>query len=194
VQPGGESVRAGRRAVPALHVDTGHNYPEVIDFRDRLAERVGLRPGGWSHRAGPGSTPAGLVDAPGRHPQSAADVPLLTASTSTGFDAVFGGGRRDEERARAKERSSACATRSAVEPAQTAARAVEPLQRRHAPGEHVRVFPHLQLDELDVWRYIQRENSSCRDLLLPPARGVPRDGNVAGRGPVGRPTGRENLE
>ena len=140
-----------------MHVDTGHNFPEVLEFRDRrgrassacgsiVAQRAGLdrrRPGDRGDRAA-------------RVAQPAADRRRCsTRSNEHGFDAVFGGARRDEEKARAKERVFSLPRRvRPVGPEEPAARAVVPLQRPHRRGEHIRVFPLSNWTELDVWQYI----------------------------------------
>ena len=146
---------------PVLHVDTGHNYPEVLEFRDRLVARLGLRlvvahVQDWIDDGRLTERPDGT-----RNPLQT--VPLLDTITEHRFDAVFGGGRRDEERARAKERI--ISLRDAFgrwDPRTQRPELWNLYNGRHAPGEHVRVFPISNWTELDVWRYIQRE-----DIALP---------------------------
>ena len=155
---------------PLLHVDTGHNYPEVIDFRDRLVERLGLRlevahVQDWIDDGR-------LVERPDGTRNPLQTVPLLDTINEHRFDAVFGGGRRDEERARAKERI--ISLRDAFgrwDPRTQRPELWNLYNGRHAPGEHVRVFPISNWTELDVWRYIQRENIELPvDLLRARAR------------------------
>ena len=118
---------------PLLHVDTGHNFQEVLDFRDRLVERLGLRLDvahvqDWIDDGRLAERPDGT-----RNPLQT--VPLLDAINEHRFDAVFGGGRRDEERARAKERIFSLRDEfGQVGPAPAAPGAVEPLQRPARPG------------------------------------------------------------
>ena len=175
---------------PLLHVDTGHNYPEVIDFRDRLVERLDLR----LHVAHVQEwiDDGRLTERPDGTRNPLQTVPLLDSIVEHKFDAVFGGGRRDEERARAKERI--ISLRDAFgrwDPRSQRPELWNLYNGRHAPGEHVRVFPISNWTELDVWRYIQRERiEPAVDLLQPPARGVPPRRDVAGGRPVGRPARR----
>jgi sulfate adenylyltransferase subunit 2 len=182
---------------PLLHVDTGHNYPEVIDFRDRLVERLGLRlvvahVQDWIDDGR-------LVERPDGTRNPLQTTPLLDTIAEHRFDAVFGGGRRDEERARAKERI--ISLRDAFgrwDPRKQRPELWNLYNGRHAPGEHVRVFPISNWTELDVWRYIQREGS--RGLELPSIyfaheREVfRRDGMWLAEGPWGGPRGSERLD
>jgi sulfate adenylyltransferase subunit 2 len=148
---------------PVLHVDTGHNFGEVIDFRDR-------RLGEHGHKLIVGSVQesidSGRVADPGegesRNRQQTRT--LLDALEAGGFDAAFGGARRDEERARAKERI--LSFRDEFGQWDPRAQRPEPwslYNGRIKKGEQVRVFPLSNWTELDVWRYIELEN-----LELPP--------------------------
>jgi sulfate adenylyltransferase subunit 2 len=182
---------------PLLHVDTGHNYPEVIGFRDRLVERLGLRlvvahVQDWIDDGR-------LVERPDGTRNPLQTTPLLDTIAEHRFDAVFGGGRRDEERARAKERI--ISLRDAFgrwDPRKQRPELWNLYNGRHAPGEHVRVFPISNWTELDVWRYIQREGS--RGLELPSIyfaheREVfRRDGMWLAEGPWGGPRRGERLD
>jgi len=179
---------------PLLHVDTGHNYPEVIDFRDRLAERLGLRlvvahVQDWIDDGR-------LVERPDGTRNPLQTVPLLDSINEHRFDAVFGGGRRDEERARAKERI--ISLRDAFgrwDPRKQRPELWNLYNGRHAPGEHVRVFPISNWTELDVWRYIQRENIELPTIYYSHQREVfRRDGMWLAEGPWGGPRDGENLE
>ncbi len=171
---------------PLLHVDTGHNYPEVIDFRDRLVARLGLRlevahvqdwidDGRLAERADGTRNPLQTV-------------PLLDTINEHRFDAVFGGGRRDEERARAKERI--ISLRDAFgrwDPRTQRPGAVEPLQRPARARRARAGLPDLQLDRAGRLALHQaRGHRAALDLLRAPARGVPPGRHVAGRGAVGR--------
>ncbi|HTF49820.1 MAG TPA: sulfate adenylyltransferase subunit CysD [Pseudonocardia sp.] len=179
---------------PLLHVDTGHNYPEVIDFRDRLAERLGLRlvvahVQDWIDDGR-------LVERPDGTRNPLQTVPLLDSINEHRFDAVFGGGRRDEERARAKERI--ISLRDAFgrwDPRKQRPELWNLYNGRHAPGEHVRVFPISNWTELDVWRYIQRENIELPTIYYSHQREVfRRDGMLLAEGPWGGPGAGETLE
>ncbi|WP_211261545.1 sulfate adenylyltransferase subunit CysD [Pseudonocardia acaciae] len=179
---------------PLLHVDTGHNYPEVIEFRDRLAARLGLRlvvapVQEWIDDGRLTERPDGT-----RNPLQT--VPLLDSINEHRFDAVFGGGRRDEERARAKERI--ISLRDAFgrwDPRKQRPELWNLYNGRHAPGEHVRVFPISNWTELDVWRYIQREEIDLPSIYYAHRREVfRRDGMWLAEGPWGGPRNGELLE
>ena len=155
---------------PLLHVDTGHNYPEVIDFRDRLVGALGLRlevahVQDWIDDGR-------LVERPDGTRNPLQTVPLLDSITEHRFDAVFGGGRRDEERARAKERI--ISLRDAFgrwDPRSAAPRAVEPLQRPARPRRARPGVPDLQLDRAGrLALHPARERRAAVDLLRPRAR------------------------
>jgi sulfate adenylyltransferase subunit 2 len=179
---------------PLLHIDTGHNYPEVITFRDEIVERLGLR------------LEVGCVEdylADGRLTERADGTrnplqtqPLLDAIAEHRFDAVFGGGRRDEERARAKER--VMSLRDAFgrwDPRKQRPELWNLYNGRHAAGEHVRVFPISNWTELDVWRYIRREGIELPSIYFAHEREVfSRDGMWLAEGPWGGPGDGESLE
>ncbi|SIN27392.1 sulfate adenylyltransferase subunit 2 [Mycobacteroides abscessus subsp. abscessus] len=177
-----------------LHVDTGHNLPEVLAFRDEIVERHNLRlvvsnvedylaDGRLTER------PDGI-----RNPLQT--IPLLEAITDNKFDAVLGGGRRDEERSRAKERIFSL--RNAFgqwDPKKQRPELWSLYNGRHAPGEHVRVFPISNWTELDVWRYIARENVQLASLYYAHEREVfNRDGMLLTPGPWGGPRDGEELQ
>jgi sulfate adenylyltransferase subunit 2 len=183
-------------AVPfgLLHVDTGHNYPEVIDFRDRLVERLGLRlevahVQDWIDDGR-------LVERADGTRNPLQTMPLLDTINEHRFDAVFGGGRRDEERARAKERI--ISLRDAFgrwDPRTQRPELWNLYNGRHAAGEHVRVFPISNWTELDVWRYIKRENIELPSIYYAHPREVfRRDGMWLAEGPWGGPRGAEALQ
>jgi sulfate adenylyltransferase subunit 2 len=178
---------------PLLHVDTGHNFDEVIDFRDRVVERYGLRlvvakVQEWIDDGRLTERPDGT-----RNPLQT--VPLLDSITENRFDAVFGGGRRDEERARAKERIFSL--RNAFgqwEPRRQRPELWNLYNGRHRPGEHVRVFPLSNWTELDVWRYIAREGIELPPIYYAHEREVYlRDGMWLAEGPWGGPRAGETL-
>ena len=141
-----------------LHVDTGHNYPEVIEFRDRIVRERGLR---LEVRSVEDSIRSGRVrlrrpDEP-RNPHQS--VTLLDAITELDFDACIGGARRDEEKARAKERIFSFRDEFGQwDPKNQRPELWSLYNARVAPGENIRVFPISNWTELDVWQYIQREN------------------------------------
>jgi sulfate adenylyltransferase subunit 2 len=183
-------------AVPfgLLHVDTGHNFEEVIDYRDRAAERHGLRltvaavqdyidDGRLRER------PDGL-----RNPLQT--VPLLDGITHGKHDAVFGGGRRDEEKARAKERVFSLRDEFGQwDPRRQRPELWQLYNGRHRAGEHVRVFPLSNWTELDVWQYIEREDIELPSIYFAHEREVfRRDGMWLAAGSWGGPAGQESVE
>ncbi|GAB2926121.1 sulfate adenylyltransferase subunit 2 [Rhodococcus aerolatus] len=176
-----------------LHVDTGHNLPEVIEFRDRVVARHGLR----LHVAKVEDYLADgrLTERPDGIRNPLQTVPLLDAITEHRFDAVFGGGRRDEERARAKERIFSL--RNAFgqwDPKRQRPELWNLYNGRHAPGEHVRVFPISNFTEMDVWRYIAREQIELPDIYYSHEREVfSRDGMWLTPGPWFGPRASETL-
>jgi sulfate adenylyltransferase subunit 2 len=177
-----------------LHVDTGHNYPEVIDFRDRLVGRLGLRL--VVARVQDWIDDGRLTERPDGTRNPLQTVPLLDTINENRFDAVFGGGRRDEERARAKERI--ISLRDAFgrwDPRKQRPELWNLYNGRHAPGEHVRVFPISNWTELDVWRYVQREEIDLAPIYYAHRREVfRRDGMWLAEGPWGGPRDGEGLE
>jgi len=139
-----------------LHVDTGHNFPEVLEYRDRTVERLGLRLTVASVQDFIDS--GRLRERPDGTRNPLQTVPLLDAINQGGFDALFGGGRRDEEKARAKERVFSLRDEfGAWDPRRQRPELWSLYNGRHSPGEHVRVFPLSNWTELDVWQYIERE-------------------------------------
>ena len=156
-----KAFRPGRFPFPVMHVDTGHNFPEVLEFRDRRVQEIGER---LIVAKVEDSIAAGRAreewDAskPGTSRNRLQTVTLLDAIEHGRFDAAFGGARRDEERARAKERIFSFRD----DFGQWDPRAQRPelwnlYNGRIRRGEHVRVFPLSNWTELDVWHYIQQE-------------------------------------
>jgi sulfate adenylyltransferase subunit 2 len=149
---------------PVMHVDTGHNFPEVIEFRDRRVAELGVELIVASVQESIDAGRAVEQTGPGASRNRLQTVTLLDALRERRFDAAFGGARRDEERARAKERVFSFRDRDG----QWEPRAQRPelwnlFNESIGPGEHVRVFPLSNWTELDVWRYIGEEG-----LDLPP--------------------------
>jgi sulfate adenylyltransferase subunit 2 len=159
-----KAFRPGKFPFPIMHVDTGHNFPEAIEFRDRRVEELGERLVVASVQE---SIDKGrVVDETG--PRASRNrlqtTTLLDAIEEHGFDAAIGGARRDEERSRAKERIFSFRD----DFGQWNPRAQRPelwslYNARVRKGEHVRVFPISNWTELDVWQYVAREQ-----LELPP--------------------------
>ena len=148
----------GRVPFPVMHVDTGHNFDEVIDFRDRSVERIGVRLVVASVQD---SIDAGRVveeTGPRASRNRLQTVTLLDAIEEHGFDAVFGGARRDEEKARAKERVYSFRDEFGQwDPKNQRPELWSLYNGRHRKGEHIRVFPLSNWTELDIWQYIERE-------------------------------------
>lgn len=177
-----------------MHVDTGHNFPEVIEYRDRVVAEHNLR-----------LVVASVQDAidDGRVAERAdgsrnplQTVPLLDGITANRFDAVFGGGRRDEEKARAKERVFSLRDEFGQwDPRRQRPELWDLYNGRHKPGEHVRVFPLSNWTELDVWRYIEREQIELPAIYYSHQREVfLRDGMWLAPGGWGGPRANETLE
>ncbi|MFD4369621.1 sulfate adenylyltransferase subunit CysD [Rhodococcus sp. NPDC058521] len=163
---------------PVMHVDTGHNFDEVIEFRDRTVDRYRLRMVIASVQddidAGRSVEESGIRASRNRL-QTAT---LLRGIREGGFDAVFGGARRDEEKARAKERVFSFRD----EFGQWDPRAQRPelwnlYNGRHRRGEHIRVFPLSNWTELDIWQYVRDRHVELPSLYYAHRRQVvPRDG------------------
>src|SRR5574344_2337110 len=154
----------GRIPYPLLMIDTGHNFPEVTDFRDFRAKELGPE---LIVRSVEASMSRGTVRLahPGESRNVHQSVTLLEAIEEFRFDALIGGARRDEEKARAKERIFS--HRDSFGQWQPKAQRPELwtlFNTRIAPGEHFRVFPISNWTELDVWRYIARENVALPSL------------------------------
>jgi sulfate adenylyltransferase subunit 2 len=177
-----------------LHVDTGHNFPEVLDYRDATVERYGVRlvVASVQDYIDDGR----LRERPDGTRNPLQTVPLLDAIEEHRFDAVFGGGRRDEEKARAKERVFSLRDAfGAWDPRRQRPELWDLYNGRHAPGEHVRVFPLSNWTELDVWRYIEREGIDLPTIYYAHEREVfARDGMWLTAGEWGGPRGNETAE
>ena len=169
-----------RMPFPLVHVDTGHNFPEVLAFRDRRAAELGAR---LVVAQVQDDIDAGRArEVPGGLRNPLQTVTLLRAIEEGRYDAVFGGARRDEEKARAKERFFSF--RDAFgqwDPKNQRPELWNLYNGRHAPGEHIRVFPLSNWTELDVWRYIAREGIEVPSIYFAHEREVfARDGMVLG--------------
>jgi sulfate adenylyltransferase subunit 2 len=177
-----------------LHVDTGHNFPEVIDYRDRAAARHNLR----LHVANVQDyiDDGRLRERPDGTRNPLQTVPLLDGIAEGKYDAVFGGGRRDEEKARAKERVFSLRDEfGAWDPRRQRPELWSLYNGRHAAGEHVRVFPLSNWTELDVWQYIAREGIELPEIYYAHERDVfARDGMWLTAGDWGGPKDGETVE
>ncbi|MGW1608306.1 sulfate adenylyltransferase subunit CysD [Streptomyces sp. NPDC002285] len=178
---------------PLLHVDTGHNFPEVLDFRDRVVAAHGLR-----LHAVPVQDyiDSGMLrERPDGTRNPLQTLPLTETIRTERFDAVFGGARRDEEKARAKERVFSLRDEfSQWDPRRQRPELWNLYNGRHAPGEHVRVFPLSNWTELDVWQYIARERIELPQIYFAHRREVfQRDGMWLTAGAWGGPTRAERV-
>jgi sulfate adenylyltransferase subunit 2 len=158
-----KAFRPGKFPFPLLHVDTGHNFPEVIEFRDRIAAELGER---LIVRTVQDSIDRGRIRLKSANQSRNAlqSVTLLDAIAEFGFDACIGGARRDEEKARAKERIFSFRNSFGQwDPRHQRPELWSLYNGRLDRGEHMRVFPLSNWTELDVWQYVARER-----LELPP--------------------------
>jgi sulfate adenylyltransferase subunit 2 len=169
-----KAFRPGRFPFPLLHIDTGHNFPEVIAFRDARAAEIGERliVGSVEESIRKGRVRLRSENESRNAHQS---ITLLDAIAEHGFDACIGGARRDEEKARAKERVFSFRD----EFGQWDPRSQRPelwslYNPRVRPGEHVRVFPISNWTELDVWQYIEREGLAVPSIYFAHRRRVVR--------------------
>ncbi len=153
-----KAFRPGRFPFPLMHIDTGHNYPEVIEFRDRKAKELGER---LIVRSLEDSMDRGTIvlkspDEPRNKHQS---VTLLEAIEEFEFDCCIGGARRDEEKARAKERIMSFRDEFGQwDPKNQRPELWNLYNARAHKGENIRAFPISNWTEMDVWQYIEREN------------------------------------
>jgi len=172
-----KAFRPGKFPFPLMHVDTGHNFPEVIDFRDRVVERLGERLIVASVQE---SIDKGRnkLKHPNQSRNAAQTVTLLDAIAEYGFDACIGGARRDEEKARAKERIFSFRDEfGAWDPRRQRPELWSLYNARLDAGQHMRVFPLSNWTELDVWQYIAQENLEIPPLYYAHQREVTVRGN-----------------
>jgi sulfate adenylyltransferase subunit 2 len=168
-----------------MHVDTGHNFPEVIEFRDRLISRLGERLIVASVQDSIDAGRAVEETGPRASRNRLQTVTLLDAIAEHGFDAAFGGARRDEERARAKERVFSFRDDFGQwEPKRQRPEVWSLYNGRIRKGEHVRVFPISNWTELDVWQYIAEEHLEVPSIYYAHNRQVfERDGMLYAMSP-----------
>ena len=173
-----KAFRPARFPFPVMHVDTGHNFPEVIEFRDRLVEQIGERLIVASVQESIDKGRAVEETGPRASRNRLQTVTLLDAIEEHGFDAAFGGARRDEERARAKERIFSFRDDFGQwDPKAQRPELWQLYNGRVRKGEHVRVFPISNWTELDVWQYIERERLELPSIYFAHEREVfARDG------------------
>jgi sulfate adenylyltransferase subunit 2 len=167
-----------------MHVDTGHNFPEALEFRDRRIAELGVR---LVVASVPDAIASGRVleDRPGSSRNRLQTTVLLEAIAEHRFDAVFGGGRRDEEKARAKERVFSHRDEFGQwDPKNQRPELWSLYNGRHRAGEHLRVFPLSNWTELDVWQYVAADGVELPSIYYAHRREVfRRDGMLMAVGP-----------
>jgi len=169
-----KAFRPARFPFPLLHIDTGHNFPEVIAFRDvrasELGERLLVRSVEDSMRRG-----SVRLRRPDDSRNAVQSVTLLEAVAEFSFDAAIGGARRDEEKARAKERVFSFRDEFGQwDPKNQRPELWSLYNTRVAKGEHMRVFPISDWTELDVWQYIDSERLAVPSIYYAHRRSVVR--------------------
>jgi sulfate adenylyltransferase subunit 2 len=190
-----KAFRPAKFPFPVMHIDTGHNFPEVLEFRDRRVAELGERLIVASVQE---SIDKGRVrEEPGNPSRNRLQTTtLLDAILEHRFDSVFGGARRDEEKARAKERVFSLRD----EFGQWEPRAQRPelwalYNGRIRQGQHMRVFPISNWTEMDVWQYIEREGIEVPPIYFAHEREVfRRDGMWLSTGPYLQPGPDETVE
>jgi sulfate adenylyltransferase subunit 2 len=161
---------------PVMHVDTGHNFPEVLEYRDQRVAELGLH---LVVASVPEALAKGLVRESADGMRNRIQTPvLLDAVEKHRFDALFGGARRDEEKARAKERVFSFRDEFGQwDPKNQRPELWSLYNGRHHPGESIRVFPLSNWTELDVWHYIAQERIALPSIYYAHEREViERDG------------------
>ncbi|GAB2925835.1 sulfate adenylyltransferase subunit CysD [Micromonospora polyrhachis] len=178
---------------PVMHVDTGHNFPEVLEYRDQRVAELGLQ---LVVASVPDALTAGLVQETPDGTRNRIQTPVLLAAVETyRFDALFGGARRDEEKARAKERVFSFRDDFGQwDPKNQRPELWSLYNGRHHPGESIRVFPLSNWTELDVWHYIARERLPLPSIYYAHDREVvERDGMLYGVNEFLRPRAGEET-
>lgn len=173
-----KAFHPARLPFPVMHVDTGHNFPEVLEFRDRTISQMGaelivvsvqdaIDRGRVQEQMGPRASRNRLQT-----------EPLLRAIDENRFDVVFGGARRDEEKARAKERVFSFRDEFGQwDPKNQRPELWNLYNPRYRPGEHMRVFPISNWTEMDIWQYVAREGIALPSIYFSHQRKVfERDG------------------
>ncbi len=167
-----KAFRPGRFPFPLMHIDTGHNYQEVIDFRDQRAAELGER---LIVRSVEDSMERGTVvlKTPDESRNKHQSVTLLEAIEEFGFDCCIGGARRDEEKARAKERIMSFRDEFGQwDPKNQRPELWNLYNARSHKGENIRAFPISNWTEMDVWQYIEREKLALPSIYFAHKRPV----------------------
>lgn len=168
-----KAFRPARFPFPVMHIDTGHNFPEILEYRDRRAAELGER---LIVRTVDDAIAAGIAQKPATSDASRnwLQIPtLLAAINEFKFDAAIGGARRDEEKARAKERIFSFRDEFGQwDPKRQRPELWNIYNGELFPGEHMRVFPLSNWTELDVWQYIEREKIEVPNIYYSHEREV----------------------
>src|SRR4051812_2452135 len=168
-----------RLPFPVMHVDTGHNFPEVIEFRDSSVEKLDVNLVVASVQESIDSGRVVEDTGPRASRNRLQTTTLLDAIESHGFDAVMGGARRDEEKARAKERFFSFRDEFGQwDPKNQRPEIWSLYNGRHRKGEHIRVFPLSNWTELDIWQYIADEEIELPTIYFAHRREVFRRDNM----------------
>ena len=190
-----KAFRPGAIPFPVMHIDTGHNFPEAIEFRDRRVAELGVRliVGSVEESMRRGTV---KLRRPDESRNAAQSVTLLEAIAEHQLDACIGGARRDEEKARAKERVFSFRDEFGQwDPKNQRPELWDLYNARVHKGENVRVFPISNWTELDVWQYIEREHIDLPSLYFAHRRAVfRRDGLVVAVTDVTQPKPGEVVE
>ena len=169
-----KAFRPGRFPFPLMHIDTGHNYPEVIDFRDNKAKELGERliVASLEESMAKGTVVLKSPDEPRNKYQS---ITLLEAIEENEFDCCIGGARRDEEKARAKERIMSFRDEFGQwDPKNQRPELWNLYNAKVHKGENIRAFPISNWTEMDVWQYIERENLELPSIYYAHKRDIVR--------------------
>ena len=169
-----KAFRPGRFPFPLMHIDTGHNYPEVIDFRDNKVKELGERliVASLEESIAKGTIVLKSPDEPRNKYQS---ITLLEAIEENEFDCCIGGARRDEEKARAKERIMSFRDEFGQwDPKNQRPELWNLYNAKVHKGENIRAFPISNWTEMDVWQYIERENLELPSIYYAHKRDIVR--------------------
>jgi sulfate adenylyltransferase subunit 2 len=190
-----KAFRPGRFPFPLMHIDTGHNYPEVINFRDKKTKELGERliVASLEDSMKKGSIVLKTPDEPRNKYQS---ITLLEAIEENEFDCCIGGARRDEEKARAKERIMSFRDEFGQwDPKNQRPELWNLYNAKVHKGENIRAFPISNWTEMDVWQYIERENLQLPSIYFAHKRDiVKRNGAIVPITDVTPPTPDETIE
>jgi sulfate adenylyltransferase subunit 2 len=192
----GKAFHPGKIPFPLMHIDTGHNFPETLEFRDNLLKELGAKIIVKTVQESIDSGRAQEEEGPNPSRNGLQTVTLLDALKEYKFDAAMGGARRDEEKARAKERFFSFRNSFGQwDPKNQRPELWNIFNGQKKPGEHFRVFPISNWTELDVWQYIALEGIEMPSLYFSHRRKVVRrDGTILALGPYNRLVAGEKEE